>query len=252
MKVSNPSDVRLLDNPIWYALATEQASLAQGNRLAKRFPPDVAPFAAMRNQSAVEFQALEEVLSGDAAALFLDSPPALPSAWTMQHSGEMYQMIFEGMPPAEPQQVFRQLTEADVPEMLALTKLTEPGPFLPRTIQLGSYFGVHEHGHLVAMAGERLRITGFHEVSAVCTHPDYRGRGYGNALMSAVISRIIRRGETPFLHVRTENAAVRLYEKLGFTVRARLYLAVVQHARQPVTIENDNVPDRRKEKAPLH
>jgi ribosomal protein S18 acetylase RimI-like enzyme len=252
MKVSNRSDVRLLDNPIWYALVTEQASLAQGNRLAKRFPPDVAPFAAMRSQSPAEYQALEEVLSGDAAALFLDSPPALPSAWTMQHSGEMYQMIFEGMPPAEPQQVFRQLTEADVPEMLALTKLTEPGPFLPRTIQLGSYFGVHEHGHLVAMAGERLRITGFHEVSAVCTHPDYRGRGYGNALMSAVISRIIRRGETPFLHVRTENAAVRLYEKLGFTVRARLYLAVVQHARQPVTIENDNVPDRRKEKAPLH
>ena len=185
MKVSNPSDVRLLDNPIWYALATEQASLAQGNRLAKRFPADVAPFAAMRDQSAAEYQALDEVLAGDAAALFLDTPPALPSAWTMVHSGEMYQMIFDGMPPAEPKQVFRQLTGADVPEMLALTKLTEPGPFLPRTIQLGSYFGVHEHGRLVAMAGERLHITGFNEVSAVCTHPDYRGRGYGNALMSA-------------------------------------------------------------------
>jgi ribosomal protein S18 acetylase RimI-like enzyme len=252
MKVSNPADVRLLDNPIWYALTTEQASLAQGNRLAKRFPTDVAPFAAMRSQSAVESQALEEVLSGDVAALFLDSPPALPSAWTMVHSGEMYQMIFDGLPPAEPEQVFRQLTGTDVPEMLALTKLTEPGPFLPRTIQLGSYFGLHEDGQLVAMAGERLHITGFHEVSAVCTHPNYRGRGYGNALMSAVISRIIRRGETPFLHVRTENAAVGLYEKLGFTVRARLYLAVIKHARQPVTIENDDASDRRKEQAPQH
>src|SRR5271155_766713 len=98
MEVSNPSDVLLLDNPIWYALTTEQASLAQGNRLAKRFPTDVAPFAAMRSQSAVESQALEEVLSGDVAALFLDSPPALPSAWTMVHSGEMYQMIFDGLP----------------------------------------------------------------------------------------------------------------------------------------------------------
>jgi ribosomal protein S18 acetylase RimI-like enzyme len=251
MKVSQLADVRLLDNPVWYALTTEQAYLAEGNSLAKRFPRDVAPFAAMRNQSAAEYQALEEVLSGDAAALALDSPPALPSAWTMQHSGEMYQMIFEGAPPAEPKQVFRQLTEADVPEMLALTKLTEPGPFLPRTIQLGSYFGVHEHGRLVAMAGERLRITGFHEVSAVCTHPDYRGRGYGNALMSLVMSRIIGRGETPFLHVRTENAAIRMYEKLGFTVRARLYLAVIKHARQPVTIENDDALDRRKEQAPL-
>src|SRR6202041_1885749 len=93
MKVSQLADVRLLDNPVWYALTTEQAYLAEGNSLAKRFPRDVAPFAAMRNQSAAEYQALEEVLSGDAAALALDSPPALPSAWTMQHSGEMYQMI---------------------------------------------------------------------------------------------------------------------------------------------------------------
>ena len=112
--------------------------------------------------------------------------------------------------------------------MLALTKLTEPGPFLPRTIELGAYHGIYESGSLVAMAGERLHLTGFTEVSAVCTHPSFRGRGYGNTLMSVVISGILNRGETPFLHVKTDNPAIALYKKLGFQIRAQLHLAVIQ------------------------
>jgi predicted GNAT family acetyltransferase len=139
-------------------------------------------------------------------------------------------MICETPAHLDERQILHELTTADVPEMLALTKLTEPGPFLPRTIELGAYLGVHDAGSLVAMAGERLHLTGFTEISAVCTHPQYRGRGYGNALLSALISRITRRGETPILHVRTQNvAALRLYEKLGFKVRAQLHLAVIKY-----------------------
>ena len=145
----------------------------------------------MKAQSPSEYEALAQILSGDTAALFLDTKPVLPDDWSMRLSGDMYQMTFEAPPPAEPNQSFRKLTKADVPEMLALTKLTEPGPFLPRTIELGAYYGIHDSGSLVAMAGERLRLTGFTEVSAVCTHPNFRGRGYGNALMSVVISGIM-------------------------------------------------------------
>jgi GNAT superfamily N-acetyltransferase len=228
MKVATPPDISLLDNPIWYALSTGQSYLAQSNHLAKRFPRDVAPFGAMKTQSPAEYEALAHILSGDIAALFLDSEPILPADWSMRISGDMYQMTFEAPPPARPKQSFRKLTQADVPEMLALTQLTEPGPFLPRTIELGSYYGIHESGSLVAMAGERLRLTGFTEVSAVCTHPNFRGRGYGNALMSTVISGILNRGETPFLHVKTDNPALALYKKLGFEIRAQLYLAVIQ------------------------
>jgi ribosomal protein S18 acetylase RimI-like enzyme len=227
MKNSPATDVHVLDNPIWSALATEQAYLAQSNRLARRFPGDVAPFGAMAGQSAAEYQALAEILAGDTAALFLDAPPTLPAGWSMVLRGEMYQMVFEAAPPVAT--VFPELTAADVPEMLALTKLTQPGPFLPRTIELGSYFGIRESGSLVAMAGERLHLTGFTEVSAVCTHPDFRGRGYSNALMSAVISGILRRGETPFLHVKTDNPALDLYQNMGFSVRAQLHLAVIQY-----------------------
>jgi ribosomal protein S18 acetylase RimI-like enzyme len=232
MKVSTPSDITLLNNPIWNALSTDQSYLAQTNHLAKRFPRDVAPFGAIETQSPTEYEALAQILDGDTAALFLDSPPALPADWTMRISGDMYQMTFEAPPPAQPDQVISKLisklTEADVPEMLALTKLTEPGPFLPRTIELGAYYGIHASGSLVAMTGERLRLAGFTEVSAVCSHPDFRGRGYGNALMSVVISGIMNRGNTPFLHVKTNNPAIALYKNLGFRTRAQLYLAVIQ------------------------
>ena len=181
----------------------------------------MAPFGGLIDQSAAAYDALEEILPGAVTALALDAEPVLPPDWEMVQSGEMYQMICET--PAHygrASQIFRELTKADVPEMLALTKLTEPGPFLPRTIELGAYLGIHDSGSLVAMAGERLRLSGFTEISAVCTHPQYRGRGYGNALLTALIARIMRRGETPFLHVRTGNVtAVGLYEKLGFRVR---------------------------------
>jgi predicted GNAT family acetyltransferase len=223
-------DALLLDNPIWHALSTEQSALAQGNGFAKRFPIDVAPFGGLIDQSTAAYDALEEILPGAVTALALDAEPVLPRNWEMVQSGEMYQMICEAPAHLEVNQVFRELTKADVPEMLALTKLTEPGPFLPRTIELGAYLGIHDSGSLVAMAGERLHLTGFTEISAVCTLPQYRGRGYGNALLSALIARIMRRGKTPFLHVRTENVtAVGLYEKLGFKVRAQLHLAVIKH-----------------------
>jgi predicted GNAT family acetyltransferase len=232
MKHTNPSvpDTLLLDNPIWHALSTRQSALALGNGLAQSFPSDVAPFGGLIDQSAAAYDALGEILPGAVTALALDAEPVLPPDWEMVQSGQMYQMICETPAHLEKNQVFRELTRADVPEMLALTKLTEPGPFLPRTIELGAYLGIHDSGSLVAMAGERLRLPGFTEISAVCTHPLYRGRGYGNALLSALISRIAQHRETPFLHVRTENVtAVGLYEKLGFKVRAQLHLAIIKH-----------------------
>ena len=220
MKNSPATDVHVLDNPIWSALSTEQAYLAQANRLARRFPGDVAPFGAMAGQSVAEYHALAEILAGDAAALFLDAPPNLAAGWSMRPPAERC-IRWSSRLRLPSRRLFRKLTVADVPEMLALTRLTQPVPFLPRTIELGSYFGIHESGTLVAMAGERLHLTGFTEVSAVCTHPDFRGRGYSSALMSAVISRIMRRGETPFLHAKTDNPAVRLVPEAGLqSVRA--------------------------------
>jgi predicted GNAT family acetyltransferase len=124
---------------------------------------------------------------------------------------------------------FTRLTQSDVPEMLALTKLTKPGPFGPRTHEMGDYFGIRNSEALAAMAGERLRIPGYTEISAVCTHPDHTGYGYASALMSMLMERICGRGELPFLHVRPENTrAVQVYERLGFTKRAALHYVVLR------------------------
>lgn len=224
------ADVHLLDNAVWSALSTEQAYLAQGNALAKRFPRDVSPFAAISDQSPAAYGALAAVLAGDTGALALEAKPVLPAGWAVQLREEIHQMVWQGPVPRAPKQVFRQLTREDVPAMLALTKLTNPGPFLPRTIELGSYLGVFDAGTLVAMAGERLHLSGYTEVSAVCTHPEYTSRGYGGALMSAVMAGIIDQGETPFLHVKINNPAIGLYQKLGFKVRTQVHLAVIQYA----------------------
>ena len=114
--------------------------------------------------------------------------------------------------------------------MLALVELTKPGPFSKRTPELGSYLGIHEDGKLVAMAGERLKPYGYTEISAVCTHPDYRGRGYASSLVTVLIERIAGRNEIPFLHVRKENVdAIRVYEKLGFKTRRKINIVVVKN-----------------------
>ena len=138
-------------------------------------------------------------------------------------------MICETAPAMPDGQVcFAELGAGDVVEMLALTALTEPGPFRQRTYELGGFVGIREEGRLAAMAGQRLALPGFTEVSAVCTHPGFRGRGYALALVAAVAGSIHARGETPILHTLSGNAGdIRIYRSVGFTRRRTLHLAVV-------------------------
>ena len=228
----------LLDNPIWSALTTVQRHFALGDELARRFPSDVSPFAALRENSAAAFKELEELAGDDTIALCFHERTTLPHPWAVVLEIDCLQMICD-MPPARSSvngtKGIRLLTASDVPEMLALTKLTEPGPFRERTIKMGTYLGMHAvvdgHEKLVAMAGERLQMTGYTEVSAVCTHPAFRGQGYGNKLVAEVVAGIAHRGETAFLHVRADNAtAVRVYERLGFAVRTRMPLIALKRA----------------------
>ena len=220
----------MLDNPVWSALSTTHASFAEGDELAKRYPVDVAPFAATRDQSAESYHSLAQLLGpGGTAALPLAAMPDLPVGWTTVFKVDSAQMVWNGTAPPPLNHEVEGLSISHVDEMLALVELTKPGPFLRRTPELGTYLGIHEAGQLVAMAGERLRPFGHIEISAVCTHPEYRGRGYASSLVSALIQKIIGQGEIPFLHVRRENAgAIRVYEKLGFKTRRVIPIAVVK------------------------
>ncbi len=218
----------VLDNPIWHALNTEQVDFAMVGTLARRFPIEIGPFAGLAAQSQAAYDDLAVLSSRDeATVLFLDQPPIQATGWQLEVSDQLTQMIYEGSPHSVDNTEWIALTDADVPDMLALTHLTRPGPFRQKTRQLGTYYGIREAGQLVAMAGERLKTSSYTEVSAVCTHPDFQGKGYAQRLMQGVIRRIVAEGRVPFLHSRSNNAqAIHVYEKLGFKVRRLIYLGV--------------------------
>ncbi|HEY0703529.1 MAG TPA: GNAT family N-acetyltransferase [Candidatus Acidoferrales bacterium] len=215
--------MQILDNPIWTSLTTRQAYLAEGDDLARRYPTEVTALAALKQNTPEAFESLARISGSDVVALFCYDPITIPPGWKTIHTSNLVQMVCEAPEfltvGAEPR--IDVLSAADSEETLALTKLTNPGPFGTRTHELGLYLGIHQQGRLAAMAGERQKLPGYTEVSAVCTHPDFQGRGYARILMSAVMEKILERGETPILHVREDNAgAIRVYERLGFQTRA--------------------------------
>ena len=217
-----------LDNPIWFALSTEHRLLACSHGLARRYPPDVSPLAAFLDPTQDAFADLQRLVSpGEHVALFTASPLDVPGGWQIDRSRWIDQMICESSLDSSPLAPLR-LGTTDVPEMLDLTAATEPGPFLPKTIQMGNYFGIRaSDGRLVAMAGERLQSTAFAEISAVCTLPEFRGRGYARALVTFIAAQILAAGKTPFLHVKSENEAKVVYQKIGFRLRAAIWLTVI-------------------------
>ncbi|QPF87627.1 GNAT family N-acetyltransferase [Bradyrhizobium genosp. L] len=220
----------LLDHPIWSALTTRQRALAEGGAVARRYPTAIAPFADMVDRSAKSFAALSALLSGpEIAVLFTPDPVVAPPEFKVLLAETGEQMI--GAPAAFslPGIEIVRLGAADVPAMMALVELTKPGPFGTRTHELGTFLGIRLKGELVAMTGERMKPGNYAEMTAVCVHPDHRGRGYAQALLSAVSKQIVARGEIPFLHVFTNNtSAIALYRRQGMEIRRRLHITVLQ------------------------
>ena len=225
-----------LDNPIWNALLTGNQPLAIGDELARVLPPDVGAFAGLAEYSPRAFARLHELTPANGPIiLFTAGPITLPPGWQPRLHRELLQLVYEQ--PAAPS-VDRSrlvaLQERDVPAMRALTALTNPGPFLPRTIDFGGYHGIFHEGQLVAMAGQRLQPSPYVEISAVCTHPAHLGRGYAARLLRHQLSLIQHAGRIPFLHVYEDNLpAYPLYLKLGFRLRQRLQVYVLEKTAAP-------------------
>jgi len=227
--------MHLLDNVIWNALTTRQAEFAESCAQARRFVPEVTSLAGFNEPTVEGYESLKGLLEGRGTlALFLAEPYRPRSGWELVASAPLLQMVCENgsaqrATPIDTDTEFFELTAADSAEMIELTGLTKPGPFGKRTHELGTYLGIRSGGKLVAMAGERLKVPGYTEVSAVCTHPEHTGHGYAGLLMTELMRRIRSRGETPFLHVREDNVrAIGLYERLGFGRRVVGHLAVLR------------------------
>jgi ribosomal protein S18 acetylase RimI-like enzyme len=231
MHASNAQDFALLDHPIWHSLTTTHAHLALGTSLARRYPPEIGPLAALREPTPEAYAELAALTpAGDVVVLFLDEKPTTPIGWELVRDGRLVQMLCPVAPdvPATDHPLIP-LSPFDFPEMVDLAKLTEPGPFRALTAELGSFLGIRVDGRLAAMAGERLAPTGFTEVSAVCTHPEFRGRGYAQALVAESTRNIHATGRMPFLTSFEHNAsAVRVYQRLGFSIRRSFELAVLR------------------------
>lgn len=222
-----------LDRPVWASLSTHHEAGSLGGPLARRFARDVNLFASARDDSPAALAALAELIAPGEQVYVLQVPDiATPPGCVAVKSARGVQMVatrslrddaaIEGIQP---------LTDADAPDMLALARLTEPGPFLARTHTMGRFLGVRIGGRLAAMAGERMRFPGHVEVSGVCTHPDFRGRGLARHLSAAVATAIEARGERPFLHAwRSNQAAIALYESLGFSLRTEVNVMVLERS----------------------
>jgi GNAT superfamily N-acetyltransferase len=225
-------DQTSLDNPIWHSLNSVQRSFNRGIGLAARYREDISRFVALERPTSEAFCDLATLVQrSETVALFTAEPLNVPAEWDVLRSRALDQMVCDsleedGGPPK------LQLGPDDVADMLALAHATEPGPFSEGTIRMGRYFGTRsDDGRLVAMAGERLRLTGHTEISAVCTDPAFRGRGYARALVAGLAAMALAEDCTPFLHVKTDNGAKGLYEALGFRVRRVIHLTVITPAR---------------------
>ncbi|WP_282793873.1 GNAT family N-acetyltransferase [Streptomyces sp. CC224B] len=209
-----------LDNPGFASLTGPHAALAERYGRVVRYPVDVSPWLGLPDRpDAADWADLAAFARADGVVPLPGVGAAVPEGWELTADLPGVQLVDGGVAAVPDPEAVR-LGPDDVPEMLDLVARTRPGPFLARTVELGTYLGLRHRGVLVAMAGERLRPPGFTEISAVCTDPAYRGRGLAARLVRAVAYGVRERGETPFLHTAARNTgAVRLYESLGFRVR---------------------------------
>ena len=219
-----------LDRPVWNALASGWAHVAQGDERARRIDPAYNVFGAARDPDALD--ALAPLVPGG-GELWLVEPEAWPAppGCSVVRTATIVQMVHGGLSDLDDEAGLSLLADADAAEMRALAALTRPGPFAERTHRLGRFVGVREGGQLIAMAGERMALPGWREVSGVCTHPDARGRGLAARLIAAVVRAMAARGERAFLTSYADNhGAIALYERLGFTIRREMIVTVLSRS----------------------
>lgn len=222
--------LHLLDNIMWHALSGAQARFAVGSGAVRRFAPGFSPIVGFEDSSKPDFEGLTKLCEPGEHFYCENWAGAVRAGWQVEAESTMVKMVWDAAcPVADEAPEAVPLTGAHAQQALDLALLTKPGPFGLRTIELGDYFGCFDaDGHLMAMAGERMQAASLREISGVCTHPDFQGRGFARRLMLKLVRRQMQRGETPFLHVMSANAGARgLYERIGFRSHREVVVRVI-------------------------
>jgi ribosomal protein S18 acetylase RimI-like enzyme len=213
----------VLDNPVWHSLTTQHAGLALTADGAARYPAAIVPFAAVGEPSGRAADQLASLVDDAESVFVVGVAPEPPPGWQLEPKKPVLQMVCNTRAKEVPGPPVTEMTAEQVPDMVALTDLVFPGFFRERTLEMGRYFGIYRGSRLAAMAGERMRLDGYQELSAVCTHPDYTGRGYAQRLLGILCNSAFDRGFTPFLHVYADNSrAIGVYRHMSFVDRAVL------------------------------
>lgn len=220
----------VLDNPAWSSLTGHHAHLALGNELVKHYPEDVSPFVGVRDWEHPQvWDAILEAFGHGATVGVSHADPLLPEGWTPVFSVPGVQLVQTDRLSTRPDEEAVELGGEDSAEMLALVERNRPGPFLPRTHEMGRYVGIRRNGRLIAMAGERLHPEGWTEISAVAVDAEHRRQGLASRLVLDVAFHIQQRGDRALLHASADNTnAISGYEKLGFALRRRLTFGAVR------------------------
>ncbi|PWK78691.1 FR47-like protein [Mucilaginibacter oryzae] len=229
----------LLDNPAWHAMKTGNKAFAIANDNTGYFPKEISPFIGSPEISEDHFKLLYDTIPFESHFIFIAPQDIeIPGMWETVAYLQCLQMVLDAAAPAEADhEDIVPLNDRHIPQMLELTKLTNPGPFAERTIQFGHYRGIFDGDKLVAMAGQRLNPVPYAEISAVCTHPDYLGRGYAGKLLLNQAHRIREAGGIPFLHVKAGNErAIKVYGKLGFVTRKEMSFYVLRKGEPPLNL----------------
>ncbi|MBM4220045.1 MAG: GNAT family N-acetyltransferase [Gammaproteobacteria bacterium] len=213
----------VLDNPVWHALSTQHAGLALTADGAARYPAAIVPFAAVGVPSPRAADQLTSLIDDDESLFVVGVTPQPPPGWKLEPKKPVLQMVCNARTTVVDGPPVSVMTAENVPDMIGLTDLVFPGFFRARTLDMGRYYGIYHGSLLAAMGGERMRLDGYQELSAVCTHPDYAGRGYAHRLLGILCSRAFDQGFTPFLHVYADNTrAIGVYRRMSFADRTVL------------------------------
>ncbi|AWG25241.1 GNAT family N-acetyltransferase [Flavobacterium kingsejongi] len=212
----------LLDNPIWNALETVHQAFATGTSMVQKYADDRLPFMAMQYYDGLHLAAIAPYCRRDEIIFIKDALTTIPADWAIVDRINCLQMVYTPeaavLLPAVEEEV--RLTAADQEELFELVQLVQPGFFKRNTVELGNYYGIRSGGKLVAVAGERFKLDGFTELSAICTHPEYTGKRYAQRLITVLCTEILNQGAVPFLHVVDSNTrAIQIYERMGFQKR---------------------------------
>jgi ribosomal protein S18 acetylase RimI-like enzyme len=219
----------LLDNIAWHTLVGPHAKFSAGTDTARRYASGFSPIVGFVDPQRPDFAALAAHCAPGEHFYSDGWSGPVPDGWQVDTESTMFKMVWAGaLPPDDEAPEAIALRPGHAEQALALATLTRPGPFGLRTIELGEYFGVFEGDRLVAMAGERMCAGSLREISGVCTHPEFQGRGLARRLMLKLVRRQMQRGETPFLHVMRANTGARaLYARMGFVDHLESVVRVV-------------------------